>query len=177
MKIFDIIFHPIFREAIIQHKGITKTIKEETKIYHRGVNTFSWLGAASFVIRTLIKAFDYIESDENNFNFKKELTALLLKSGFAEYEIKKVFRFLNFVFEINDQRMRREFYEKVNKMSVKAQTKIELTDYEEIAFEIASEKKAKEKTEKIAKKMKDNGEPIDKIIEYTELTREEIEKL
>lgn len=47
----------------------------------------------------------------------------------------------------------------------------------EIGFEKGMEKGKTEKNIEIAKKMKQSGEPIEKIIEYTNLTKEEIEKL
>lgn len=54
-------------------------------------------------------------------------------------------------------------------MSTKTETKFEFTDYDLVV--------AKEEDKKIAKIMKSKNEPISKIIEYTGLTKEEIEKL
>ena len=57
----------------------------------------------SFVVQTLIKGFDYKETDTNNFKFKKDLTSLLFNSGYSEYEVKKVFKFLNFIFVLKNR--------------------------------------------------------------------------
>ena len=81
------------------------------------------------------------------------------------------------MFEIKDQKIRREFYKEVMGMSVKENVKFELTDFEEVALEMASEKIRKEEKFEMARKMNAKGEPIEKIIEYTGLSREEIEKL
>ncbi|MFN8672547.1 MAG: hypothetical protein U0457_10780 [Candidatus Sericytochromatia bacterium] len=62
------------------------------------------------IVQTLIKAFGYKESDKNNFNFKKELTKSLLNSGYLEYEVKKVFKFINFIMEIENKELRSKFY-------------------------------------------------------------------
>ncbi len=58
-------------------------------------------------------------------------------------------------------------------MALKTETDYGLTDYEMAAIDEAVENDRI----KMAKKMKSKGESINKIVEYTELTKEEIEKL
>jgi hypothetical protein len=127
----------------------------------------------SFVVQILIKGFDYKETDTNNFNFKKELSSLLFDSGYSEYEVKKVFKFLNFILEIKNQELREKFYEEVNKMSIVKDYKLELTDFEQVAIE----KLKKNKSEEIAINMLKNNEPVEKVSIYTGLTIAEVEKL
>ncbi|MBC7473392.1 MAG: Rpn family recombination-promoting nuclease/putative transposase [Candidatus Sericytochromatia bacterium] len=127
----------------------------------------------SFIVRTLIKAFDYKESDKNNFNFKKDLSRLLFSSGYNKKEIEKLFRFINFVFEIKNKNLRSVFYKEVKEMALKTKTDYGLTDYEMAEIDEAVDEKAKE----IAVKMKDEGLNIELIIKLTGLQKEEIEKL
>ncbi|MBC7474449.1 MAG: Rpn family recombination-promoting nuclease/putative transposase [Candidatus Sericytochromatia bacterium] len=127
----------------------------------------------SFIIQTLMKAFEYEESDENNFNFKKELSRLLLSSGYDKKEIERLFRFINFVFEIKNKNLRRVFYKEVAEMALRTETDYGLTDYEMAAVEIAVEKNI----DKIAKNLKNKGFSLIDISEATGLTKEEIEKL
>lgn len=135
----------------------------------------------SFVVQTLIKAFGYSETDEGNFEFKKELTKLLLNSGYSEYEIKKVFKFLNFILEIKNKEIRNKFYSEVNEMLELKDYRLELTDYEQVALEKVIEKetpkiKKQEKME-IAKNLKTFGMNLKEISHATGLSIEEIESL
>jgi hypothetical protein len=127
----------------------------------------------SFVTKTLIKGFDYKETDENNFNFKKELSKLLFDSGYSEYEVKKVFKFLNFILEIKDKELRENFYSEVLKMSTVKDYKLELTDFEQVALEI----KLKEERKNIAMNMLKKGADITFVSDVTGLTIEEVEGL
>lgn len=131
----------------------------------------------SFVVQTLIKAFDYKETDENNFNFKKELTKLLFESGYSEYEIKTVFKFLNFILEIKDKEIRNKFYSEVIEMSAVKNYRLELTDFEEVALEIRDAEVKKQEKINIAKKLKIKNMPLEEISEITGLSTGEIEKL
>lgn len=145
--------------------------KQKIKKLKKSNNPFS------FVVQTLIKAFDYKETDEGNFNFKKELTLLLFKSGYSEYEIRRLFIFISFVFEIKDRSLREKFYSEVNEMSAVKNYRLELTDYEEVALEIRDKKVKKENTREISKKLKAKNMPLEEISEITGLSIEEIEKL
>ena len=156
-----------------ERKFINTKITYEYQIYDLAKQNIKELEKSnnpfSFVIQTLIKSFNYQESDERNFNFKLELIELLAQSGYRKGEIEKVFKFINFVFEIKDKNLSRKFHKEVREMSTKTETKLEFTDYDLVV--------AKEEDKKIAKIMKSKNEPISKIIEYTGLTKEEIEKL
>ncbi|MBC7472901.1 MAG: hypothetical protein H7263_01320 [Candidatus Sericytochromatia bacterium] len=127
----------------------------------------------SFIVRTLIKAFNYDESDEKNFNFKKELSSLLFSSGYNKKEVEKVFKFINFVFEIKNKNLSRKFHKEVREMALKTKTKFEFTDYDLVVAEEAE----KLNSEKIAKNFKNKGFSLIDISEATGLTVEEIEKL
>lgn len=127
----------------------------------------------SFVVQILIKSFDYKETDTNNFKFKKELTKLLLDSQYSEYEVKKVFKFLNFILEINDRKLREEFYSEVIKMSTVKDYKLELTDFEQVALEMRD----KERDKQIATNMLKEGSKIEFISKVTGLTISEVEEL
>ena len=58
-------------------------------------------------------------------------------------------------------------------MTVKTGTKFEFTDFDEVVAEEAEKRKAI----KIAEIMIKDNESIEKIVKYTELTKEQIEKL
>ncbi len=131
----------------------------------------------AFVVLALIRAFNYKETDQNNFNFKIELSKLLFKSGYSKYEIKKIFRFINFVFEIQDKNIRKNFYSEVNDMSIKEKVELELTDYEQVALEIEVEKIKKNYSEEIAVNMLKKSYDINSVTELTGLTTKEVEEL
>ena len=87
-----------FLETKITYEFRTYDIAEQKlEVLEKIKNPFS------FVVRTLIKSFDYKESDKNNFNFKLELSRLLFSSGYSKYEVTKIFRFLGFILGIKDR--------------------------------------------------------------------------
>lgn len=131
----------------------------------------------SFVIQTLIKAFDYKESDENNFNFKLELTKLLLDSGFIQKEINNLFSFINYVFEIRDKNLSREFRKEAYTMATLKDKEAYLTDYDLVVIEEATEKIENKKAKIIAKNMLKEGININIVSKVTGLSIEEIESL
>ncbi|MBC7474483.1 MAG: Rpn family recombination-promoting nuclease/putative transposase [Candidatus Sericytochromatia bacterium] len=131
----------------------------------------------SFVVQTLIKGFDYKETDKNNFNFKKELSSLLFDSGYSEDEVRKVFKFLNFILEIKDRKLRENFYSEVIKMSTVKDYKLELTDFEQVALEKRDKELELKRSKEIAKNFKNKGFDLRDISEATGLSIEEIEKL
>lgn len=127
----------------------------------------------SFVVQALIKGFEHKESDQNNFDFKKELLALLLKSGYSIYEAQRLFVFMNFILEIKDKKLRAKFYSEVIEMSTAVKGYRELTEFEEFAIEV----KLKEEKMEIAKKLKTFGMDLKEIAHATGLSIEEIESL
>ncbi|MFN8672784.1 MAG: hypothetical protein U0457_11980 [Candidatus Sericytochromatia bacterium] len=129
------------------------------------------------IVQTLIKAFDYKESDNRNFNFKKELTKLLLDSDYSEYEVKKVFKFINFIMEIKNRELRSKFYSEVMEMSAVKDYRLELTDFEEVALEKITQKIKKEEKKIIAQKLFKLGIDKDKISNSTDLSIEEVEEV
>ena len=129
------------------------------------------------IVQTLIKAFDYKESDNKNFNFKTELTKLLLDSDYSEYEVKKVFKFINFIMEIKNKELRSKFYGEVMEMSAIKDYRLELTDFEEVALEKRLEKRDKENNKKIAQKLFKLGDNKEKISAVTGLNIEEVEEV
>ena len=103
------------------------------------------------------------------FSFKTELTRLLLNSGYSEYEVKKVFKFINFIMEIKNKELRSKFYGEVMEMSAIKDYKLELTDFEEVALEIRDKKIEKERDKKIAQKLFKLGVDKEKISNSTDL--------
>ncbi|MBC7525773.1 MAG: Rpn family recombination-promoting nuclease/putative transposase [Flavobacterium sp.] len=122
----------------------------------------------SFAIQTLIKAFGYEESDQKNFNFKLELTKLLLGSGFSNDEINNLFTFINHVFEIKNKNLRNEFYEEAKGMALSNRS-YDFTDYDMVVVE----KRDKE----IAINMLKKGSKVEFISDVTGLTISEVEEL
>lgn len=132
----------------------------------------------SFVVQTLINGFNHKDTDTNNFNFKKELTNSLFVSGYSKYEIKNVFRFINFVLEIKNKELRSKFYSEVMEMSLVKEYDLELTDFEEVAVEkILKPKIEKERDKKIALNFYKLGIDKEKISTATGLSMEEIEEI
>ncbi|MBC7473554.1 MAG: Rpn family recombination-promoting nuclease/putative transposase [Candidatus Sericytochromatia bacterium] len=189
-----------------ESKFINTKISYEYQIYDLAQQNIKELQKSnnpfSFVVQTLIKAFNYKESDENNFHFKKELSSLLFSSGYNRKEIERLFRFINFVFEIKNKNLSRKFHKEVRKMALRTETDYGLTDYDIVVAEEAVEKYKIEMALKtrsnygltdydmviaeeaviknrieMAKKMLEDNEPVEKIIKYTGLTKKEIEKL
>lgn len=52
------------------------------------------------------KAMNHEDNDINNYNFKKELTEMLLKKGYNKDRIIGVFKFLSYIFGIKDEALR-----------------------------------------------------------------------
>ena len=126
----------------------------------------------SFAIQTLIKAFDYKESDQKNFNFKIELTKLLLQSGFSNDEINNLFAFINHVFEIKNKNLRREFYEEAKGMALSSRS-YDFTDYDMVIVERTEEKRNRE----IAINMLKMSLDIKVVSQATGLTIKQVEEL
>ncbi|MEK7434504.1 MAG: hypothetical protein AABZ74_15335 [Cyanobacteriota bacterium] len=127
----------------------------------------------SFVVQTLIKGFNHKDTDKNNFDFKKELTSLLFVSGYSKYEIKNVFRFINFVLEIKNKELRSKFYGEVIKMPLVKDYDLELTDFEEVALEVRDYKIKSE----IALNLYKLGMDLEKISDATKLSIEDVENI
>jgi hypothetical protein len=123
----------------------------------------------SFVVEILLKVFNYKETDQNNFNFKIELTKLLLNSGFIKEEINNLFRFINFVFEIKNKKLSKKFYEEAHNMSLSTETEFEYTDYDLVVAEIEAKK--------IAKNMLKEGLSLEITSKVTGLSIEEIKEI
>lgn len=155
----------------------TTSLVYKYKIYDIAIQNLKELEKStnpfSFAIQTLIKAFNYYESDQKNFNFKLELTKLLLESGFTKDEINNLFTFINYIFEIKDKYLRYEFYEEAKAMALKERDLENLTDYEMVIVEKTEEKRNKEIAVNMLKKNLD----ILTISEVTGLSPEYIEKL
>ncbi len=82
----------------------------------------------SYVVK---KSITHKDNDQNNYDFKIELTKILLEKGYNKKRIVSVFRFLSFVFGIENELLRKKFKKEVNKMTAVKET-YELTDYEEL---------------------------------------------
>lgn len=76
------------------------------------------------------KSITHQPSDINNYNFKIELTKILLEKGYNKKRIVSVFRFLGFIFGIENELLRKKFKKEVNEMTAVKEI-YELTDYEE----------------------------------------------
>jgi predicted transposase/invertase (TIGR01784 family) len=126
----------------------------------------------SLVTIAALKAITHIDNDENNVKFKRELLKLLFQSGYTKKESESIFRFLNFIYEIKDPIIKKEFYQEVNEMALKDRLDV-LTDYDEVVAEIAR----KDEKIKTAKNMKNEGYTTEQISKITALTKEEIEKI
>jgi len=94
-----------------------------------------------------------------------------------KYELKNVFRFINFILEIKNKELRSKFYGEVIKMPLVKDYDLELTDFEEVALEIRDEKVKKDNSKEIARNFKILGIEISKIANATGLSIEEIESL
>lgn len=162
--------HELKTTSLIYKYKIYDIAIQDLKELEKSINPFS------FVIQTLMKVFSYNESDQNNFSFKLELTKLLLDSGFSHDEINNLFSFINYVFEIKDKNLRREFYEEAKVMAL-SNRNYDFTDYDMVVIEKAEKDiKNKEKKE-IAINMLKEGSDINFVSKVTGLTIEEVEEL
>ncbi len=157
-----------------EYKKELKTTKliYQYKIYDIAIQDIKELEKSknpfSFAIQTLIKAFGYKESDQKNFNFKLELTKLLLDSGFSSDEINNLFTFINHVFEIKNKNLRYEFYEETKGMALSNRS-YDFTDYDMVVIE--------KNTEKIAINLLKEGSKTEFVSKVTGLTILEVEEL
>jgi predicted transposase YdaD len=122
----------------------------------------------ALVVLASLQAIGHEDNDHNNAKFKKGLLKLLFESGYNKDESKAIFRFLNFIFEINDPNIRNSFFEEVLEMALKDRLDV-LTDYDEFVIE--------KKVEEIVKNMKKEGMNIEMISKVTGLSKENIEKI
>ena len=79
------------------------------------------------------KAMNHEDNDISNYNFKKELTEMLLKKGYNRDRIIGVFKFLSYIFGIKDEALRDKLRKEVIEMALREQV-LELTDFEESAI-------------------------------------------
>jgi hypothetical protein len=124
----------------------------------------------------VILATKYLIESKNKedikLKFKVKLAELLLQRNYNRNEIIEVFNFIDVLLELKNENNRNIYYEEVSKMT-KTKNKEIIGDFQKMAMKEGGLKKQTE----IAKKMKKNNEPIEKIIDYTGLSKTAIEKL
>jgi len=119
----------------------------------------------------ILASLYYLESKKNDnkrYNFKIELTKLLLKKGYKRKDIFELFEFINVLMNFIDVDLESEFYKEIEKMP-KVKEKQVISEFRKIA--------KKEGIKEVAKNLKKLGVEVNKISKATELTIEEIENL
>ncbi len=119
----------------------------------------------------ILASLYYLESknsDDKRYNFKIELTKLLLEKGYKKKEIYELFEFINVLMNFSDDMLENKFYKEINKMP-KVKEKQVISGFKKIV--------RKEKSIEMAEIMLKDNEPIEKIIKYTGLTKEEVNTL
>ncbi|MBC7476159.1 MAG: hypothetical protein H7263_17890 [Candidatus Sericytochromatia bacterium] len=119
----------------------------------------------------ILSSLYYLESkknDDKRYNFKLELTKLLLEKSYKRKDIYELFEFINVLMNFIDIDLESKFYKEINEMP-RTKEKQLISSFKKIAM--------KEKSTEIAKNLKNKGFSLIDISETTGLTKEEIEKL
>ena len=108
-------------------------------------------------------------NEDMKLNFKIELAKLLFKRNYSTKYFSDLLKFIDVLLLVSDEMKDNLFYEEVRKMAKTKEEKEVIGNFERFVI-----KKEKLDTAKIMLK---NNEPIEKIVKYTGLKKEEIEKL
>lgn len=127
----------------------------------------------ALVVLAALEAINHKDNDDNNYEYRKRFLKLLLSTDFEGKTAREIFRFVSFIFSIDDPLKRKLFYKEAHEMALKEEKLYELTDYEEVAVE---ENTKKVKSE-MAKKMKNKCIDIQTISDVTGMSKHDIEKL
>ena len=108
-------------------------------------------------------------NEDAKLNFKIELANLIFKRKYPEKYLSNLLKFIDVLLYVSDELKENLFYEKVMKMAKTKEEKQIIGNFEHFVIK-------KEKLD-TAKKMLREGEPVEKIIKYTGLSKTEIEKI
>lgn len=114
----------------------------------------------------------YLESkkDENKrYDFKIQLTKLLLEKKYKKRDINELFDFIDVLMSFQSTKLEDKFYQEVDEKMPKVKEKELIGGFKKVTI--------KKKMFEVAKEMMKDNEPIEKIMKYTGLSIEEIEKL
>ena len=109
-----------------EYRTYDVSLQDETEL----LNSSNPFAMVSYIAK---KAINHEDNDISNYNFKKELTELLLKKGYNKDRIIGVFKFLSYIFGIKDEALRDKLRKEVIEMALKQEV-LELTDFEESAM-------------------------------------------
>ncbi len=102
--------------------------------------------------------------------FKVGLIRLALRKGYTPEEIEALFYFIDWVVAISNRNVESEYMEEIRAIAAKEGVKMPyVTTIERVA--------RIEEARKMARKMLQAGEPVEKVIVYTELSPEEIAEI
>lgn len=156
------------------------------KVYQININNYDILNKNEFIYQSslieekyLVKRSDFLKIIDINMDYLRKLDYNVIEEETNSLE------YLLYIFVCEDKEKREELYsddtimEKVNKKLEELNKLIEEVyfDPEETWKEISFEEGAKTERINIAKKMLAKGKDIEEIIEFTELTIEDIDKL
>ena len=119
----------------------------------------------------ILASLYYLESKDNDnkrYNFKLELTKLLLEKGYKKKDIYELFEFIDILLKFNDDILEEKYIEEINKVS-KTKEKEIISPFKRIT--------RKEEKKHIAINMLKEGYKIDSISRVTGLTIAEVEEL
>lgn len=119
----------------------------------------------------ILSSLYYLESKNNDnkrYNFKLELTKLLLEKGYKRKDIYELFEFIDILLKFDNDILEEKYIEEINKVS-KTKEKEIISPFRKIT--------RKHAMNDVAINMLKNNEPIEKICAYTGLTIKEVEDI
>jgi predicted transposase/invertase (TIGR01784 family) len=156
----------IFKTKVLYEYRAFKVLEKNEKELLNNQNPFALVILA---VKYALESENKKDKEDKHLKFKLELSKLLFKRGYSILESNELFKFINVLLEVKDFMKEELFFEEVKKMA-RAENKLDIiTGYDKVVI--------KKRDIEIAKKMKKNNEPIEKIMDYTGLSKEEIIKL
>lgn len=126
----------------------------------------------AIVILSTLYYLETKKSDEKRYNFKLEVSKLLLKKGYKRKDVYELLEFIGILLKFKDEKLEEKYLEELEKMPNTKEREV-ISGFRKIA---RKEGRIEEKIQ-MAKIMLKNNEPIEKVVKYTGLTEKEIEKL
>lgn len=112
--------------------------------------------------------------DEVKKLFKVGFIRLSLRKGYSPEEIEALFYFVDWVVTLSDRNVESEYMEEIRTIAAKEGVKM---PYVTTIERVARIEEARKTARKMARKMLQAGEPVEKVLVYTELSPEEIAEI
>lgn len=120
------------------------------------------------VILASLYYLDSKDNDNKRYNFKIELTKLLLEKDYKRKDIYELFEFIDILLKFNDDILEEKYIEEINKVS-KTKEKEIISPFKRITI--------KRNSEKIAMNLLKEGSKVELVSKVTGLSKKEVEEL